>query len=157
MPAAASPCRKRDAEANAPGAAAPAAPPAPVPAGAAKKIRLGACAAVTTQEHAAEERSSELCLLKYEGCHGFRVAGRCVRACCAPRASARPAARAARALAVRNRTARALALRAPDSCPGPSECVRLFADGLALGTRRAGRRASSAARRSSARANGSPT
>ena len=62
MPAA-SPCRKRDSP-----AAAPAAQTAPIPAGAAKKIRiesrLGAAAAATTQEHAAEERSAELCLLR---------------------------------------------------------------------------------------------
>ena len=43
-------------------------------AGTAKKMRVSTHS-VTTKEHEEEDRT-DLCLLKYDGCHGFRIAGR---------------------------------------------------------------------------------
>jgi hypothetical protein len=46
--------------------------------GVAKKMRVGAGGRATrTRDHDDDDRVSDECLLKYEGCHGFRVSGRC--------------------------------------------------------------------------------
>lgn len=45
--------------------------------GVAKKMRVGAGGRATrTRDHDDDDRVSDECLLKYEGCHGFRVSGR---------------------------------------------------------------------------------
>ena len=46
-------------------------------AGSAKKMRVAGGGAAVKKKHVLGE-SSDACLLKYEGCHGFCVAGRCV-------------------------------------------------------------------------------
>ena len=43
----------------------------------AKKMRINTAAAATTKHCEIQERT-HMCLLKYEGCHGFALAGRCV-------------------------------------------------------------------------------
>ena len=149
MPAA--PCRKRacsmDARTLTPGE--------PAPFGAAKKMRLGA-SATTTKEHAAGQRccSSDLCLLKYEGCHGFRVAGRYMLMLGQPhwRVPHSPISPFPCSLAcVRTRLARARRARAGKGAFALTTCCHVGSCG------HAGRRAWCVTRRSHTRARASTT
>ncbi len=44
----------------------------------AKKMRINTAAAAATTKQCEIEEHTHMCLLKYEGCHGFALAGRCV-------------------------------------------------------------------------------